>query len=200
MDYTDKAKEFLNVVAKNYDILKKTWAKHQAKKQREFDEDVFQDTILSIYDLIQRNGIQDDTEQGYLNYFFKSFNINIVREKQYARESKRDKTLDVFDYLKPIIDDSDTEEIKKQEAYKQFLSYHTLKIAQEHFDAETFGCFRIYYLNKGMTYEKLKNLTKVKDCKKKVLTVREWLKENISKEELNKEFNEWYNNENKNFW
>lgn len=196
----EQAEEFLNVVSRNYDFLKKTWTKYLKDKHKEFSDDIFQDTILSIYDLIKRNGIQDDSEQGMLNYFFKAFNINIVREKQYSREAKKDNTQDVFEYLKPRVDDSDLEELKRIESYKQYVAYHTLLKAQENFDEVTFRCFRIYYLYKGMTYEKLKVLTKVKDCKKRVLQVREWLKNNLSKEELNKQFNEWYNNEKNFFW
>lgn len=196
----EQAEEFLTIVSRNYDFLKKTWTKYLKDKHKEFSDDIFQDTILSIYDLIKRNGIQDDSEQGMLNYFFKAFNINIVREKQYSREAKKDNTQDVFEYLKPRVDDSDIEELKRIESYKQYVAYHTLLKAQENFDEVTFRCFRIYYLYKGMTYEKLKNLTKVKDCKKRVLQVREWLKNNLNKEELNKQFNEWYNNENQNFW
>lgn len=195
-----QAKEFLEVVSKNYNTIKKILGKYQADKHREFSEDTYQDTILSIYDLISRKGIQDPTEQGYLNYLFKAFNINTAREKQYARESKKDQTQDVFDHLKEIIDDSDLEDIKKQEAYKQFLTYHTLKMAQDNFDAETYGCFRLYYVVKGMTYEKLRKLTKIKDCKKRVLRVREWLRENIDKETLKKEFNKWYATDKDNFW
>lgn len=196
----EQAEKFLTVISENYGSIKKKWRRHQVEKHRDFDDDVFSETIISIYDLIKRKGIQDDTDDGYLNYFFKAFNINTAREKQYAREAKKDKSQDVFDYLKYTIDDTNIEEIKKQEAYKQYVTYHTLKKAQEHFDEVTFRCFRIYYLYKGMTYEKVKNLTKVKDCKKRILEVRKFLQENLDKGELNKQFNEWYSLESSNFW
>lgn len=87
MQKEEQAKRFLEVVSENYDDLKKKWAKYQSDKHREFDDDVFSETILSVYNLILKNGLKEQNDDAYLNYFFKSFNINTAREKQYARES-----------------------------------------------------------------------------------------------------------------
>lgn len=201
MDIKEKqAKRFLEVVSEHYDECISKWKKYQNEKHRDFDIDIFQDTIMSVYDLILRKGIQDDTDEGYLNYFFKSFNINLMREKQYASNTKRDVNADAIGISKLKIDDSGLEDIKMEEAYKQFLTYNTLKIAQDNFDPVTFGCFRLYYLTPKMTYQKLRDVTKVKDCKKRVIQVREYLKEHVVKNELYKRFVEWYDINKNNFW
>ena len=43
-----------------------------------------------------------------------------------------------------------------------------------------------------MTYERLREITKIKDAKKRVLQVRTWLQENLTKKQLIKEFNKYY--------
>ncbi len=45
-----------------------------------------------------------------------------------------------------------------------------------------------------MTYKKLQEKTKAKKCRQKVSDVKNWIKENISKEEVKKAFNIMYGN------
>ena len=52
-----------------------------------------------MYDYINKNGINDTTDSGFANYFFKAFNINIKREKQYSRNVNRDKNIDATEEL-----------------------------------------------------------------------------------------------------
>lgn len=194
------ANRFLQLVNKNYDEYKKKWISHNNQKGMTFDEDVFSQTILSIYDKIKKSGINDSSDKGLENYFFKSVIMNNKRELLYPYQSRRDKNVEPFDVLKNTFDDSDLSMIKKEEARKSFFQYHILKTAQDNFDLETFKVFRLFYLDGKMTYTKLTKLTGVKNAKKKILEVRNWLQNNISKEELNKEFEIWYDLEHNNFW
>ena len=43
-----------------------------------------------------------------------------------------------------------------------------------------------------MTYQKLREITKVKDCKKRCIDIMKWLKENVNKEDILTEFEKEY--------
>lgn len=201
MSNEEQAKKFLEVVSNNYDDCLKKWRKYQTDKNMEFDDDVFQDTILKIYDKIMRSGIQEDTEQGMLNYFFKSFQRNTRREFQYSRNAYRDKNCDVFSLLEAVDNgDEEIENKRKQEAWSQFVAYNILKIVEENFDDITFRCFRIYYMMKEMPYAKLTQVTNVRNAKKRVVDVKKWLQTNVDKSLLLKQFAEWYEENNDLIW
>ena len=194
------ANKFLLLVNNNYDEYRKKWRTHNVQRGQVFDDDVFSQTILSIYDKIIKSGVSDSSDKGLENYFFKSVIINNKREVLYPYISRRDNNVEPFDILKDALDDSNIEEMKKNEARKQYLQYHILKAAQDNFDIESFRVFRLFYLYPKMTYARLQRITNVKNVKKKILTVRGWLQEHLSKEELNKEFENWYEEERENFW
>lgn len=170
------------------------------RKGQAFDDDVFSQTILTIYDKILKSGVSDPSDKGLENYFFKSVMMNNRRELLYPYLSKRDMNVEPFEVMKDLLDDSDIEGLKKEEARKQYFMYHLLKEVQDTFDMETFRIFRIFYLYPKMTYTRLQNLTRIKNVKKKILNVRNYLQENIDRNRLNSEFEEWYSEEKDNFW
>lgn len=188
-----QSEKFLMLANKTYEDNKKKWSTHLFERQMDWDEDVYSDTILKVYDYIQKNGIADDSEQGLLNYWFKAFMINIRREKQYSRNAYRDLNVDATEELdKEFNGDEELEEKKKRHIYDDWLVYNILLIVEKTFDSKSFYCFRLYYLYPKMTYEKLKELTKIKDCKKRVITIKKWLQENLDKGKLMEQFNKYY--------
>lgn len=138
-------------------------------------------------------GIKDDSEQGLANYWFKSFLTNIRRESQYSRNAYRDLNIDASDELdKSFNGDDELKEKIRRHIYDDWLVVTILSIVEKQFDATSFYCFRLYYILPKMTYDKLRKITKVKDCKKRVVTIKTWLKENLDKKLLDKEFNKYY--------
>lgn len=197
----EKARRFLQVVADNYNDCLKKWRKHQQEKNTSFNEDIFQDSIIKVYEKILKDGISEDSEQGYLNYFFKSFIFNSKREFQYAREIYKDKNFDIIAFLEEQENgDDDIKDKRRDEAWQQFVTYNILKLVEENFDTITFRCFRIYYLTKKMSYAKLIETTKIKDAKKRVTNAKKWIKENVTKEELISQFNNWFEENNDLIW
>lgn len=194
MQREEQARKFLYFVNSNYEKYKKKWAKYLFDRNIVFDEDVFSDTILKVYDFIMKNGINDDSEEGLANYWFKSFQTNTKREKLYSRNASRDLNVDATAEL-DLRPNGDRELEKKlmMETYSDFSVIYMLEKVEQNFDMLTFYCFRLYYLLNKMTYSKLKDITKVKDCKKRVVTAKKWLEENITKEELDRAFEKWYN-------
>lgn len=191
----EQARRFLNVANNNYIKCKKQWMKYFNDKLVEFDEDVFSESILKVYDLILKNGIKDDTEEGMLNYWFMSFQMNTRREQQYSRNSQRDKNVDVFEELNQK--ENGDEELKlkiRNQVYDDFAVIYILEKIEGQIDPTAFYVFRLYYLLPKMTYEKLRNLTKIKNCKKLVLDTKKYVQQTITKDEILKAFNDYYDN------
>lgn len=191
-----QARKYLNLANDKYlDYLKK-WRTHIQEKGYDWDEDVFSDTIIKVYDNILKNGIKDDSEEGLSNYWFKSFIVNIKREKQYSRNLYRDMNVDASEELDKEYNGDDELKLKiRRHIYDDWLSVRLLQIVEQNFTSREFRCFRLYYIVPKMTYEKLRDLTKIKDCKKIVNTIKKWLIENTDKHQLDKEFSKWYDND-----
>ena len=192
-DNSSQAKRFLQFVNDNYNNLKKKWAKYLIDKQIDFDEDVYSETILKVYDYINKNGINDTTDSGFANYFFRAFNINIKREKQYSRNVNRDKNIDATEELDKEFNGEDELKLKiRSQVFDDWLIVYILRLVEDNFDSISFHCFRLYYILDKMTYSKLREITKVPDSKKRVVTIKNWLKEKLTKKQLEKEFLKYY--------
>ena len=128
-------KIFLNYINDHYQLLKNKYRKFCKEKDYQWDEDIYSDTILKCYEAIERKGkMEDPSDQGIENYFFRSFKQNLQREKQYCRVSKRDlniKSDDInqlyeewFNYTK----DTSTNKIKR-DLFKDFgILYIMMKV------------------------------------------------------------------------
>lgn len=192
-DNSIQATRFLQFVNDNYNNLKKKWAKYLIDKQIDFDEDVYSDTILKVYDYITKNGINDTTDSGFANYFFRAFNTNIKREKQYSRNVNRDKNIDATEELSKEMNGEDELKLKiRRHVYEDWSIFYILRLVEDNFDSISFHCFRLYYILDKITYSKLREITKVPDSKKRVVTIKNWLKDNLTKQKMEKEFSKYY--------
>lgn len=154
-----RAREFLELSGRLYDANKNKWK----KMVDGFDEDVYNDTILKVYDSILKG---EDIEGDLVGYWFKSFKTNIKRHKDYSYEKNKD-TKDVLDYLKGKED-----EINRVNVYYSEISDILLKVKKQ-FDRKTFEIFRMYLLC-NVSYERLDELTGL-DSKERISKVRRWL-------------------------
>ena len=190
---SEQASRFLKFVNEHYEDYKKKWAKYLYDKQVDFDEDVFSETVLKVYDYINTNGIKDDSDSGLANYWFKSFNTNIKREKQYSRNVNRDKNIDATEELSKEMNGEDELKLKiRRHVYEDWSIVYILRLVEDNFDSISFHCFRLYYILDKMTYSKLREITKVPDSKKRVVTIKNWLKDNLTKQQMEKEFSKYY--------
>lgn len=185
---------FINYINDHYQELYNRFKAFCLDKNYEFDEDIFQDTILKCYNLIKRKGLEDISDKGIENYFFMSFKQNLQRETQYARNQKRDKNIVNLQganetYLNSLL----TEREKLQaDLRKDFYTLYLLSKAEEHFDYEHFYLFRLKTFDKTMTYQKLQEKTGLKGVRQKVVDVKNYLKNNITKKEIDEAFEELY--------
>lgn len=154
-----RAREFLELSGRLYEANKNKWK----KMVDDFNEDVYNDTILKVYDSILKG---EDIEGDLIGYWYKSFKTNIKRYKDYSYEKNKD-TKDVLEYLKGKEDEEN-----RVNVYYSEISDILLKVKQK-FDRKTFEIFRMYLLC-NVSYERLDELTGL-DSKERISKVRRWL-------------------------
>ena len=194
------AEKFLQHINDNYNILKSKYRKFCIEKHYDWDEDIFSDTILKCYDTIVKNdGLVDNSPYGMESYFFRSFKQNLQREKQYCRVAKRDMNVSSDDVMELYEDycnehkDSSTKKLKS-DLYKDFSALYLMLQVEKAFDDEHQHLFKLKTFIPNMTYKRLQQTTGCKSCRQKVIDVRNWLRENVTKDEVNKAFLKVYGN------
>lgn len=184
---------FINYISDHYNQLYYKYRQFCKEKYYEWSEDIFQDTIVNCYSAITKKGkLQDTTNQGIENYFFKSFKMNIMREKQYARNQKRDLNVeaDDVDVMYEEWTNNNKEDARTKivsDMWKDFSCLYIMMLVEEQFDDEHFYLFRLKHLC-NMTYKQLTDKTGIKGVRQKILDVKQWLKQHLTKEEINKAF------------
>lgn len=183
------ADRFLSWAGKNYDYQKDKLQKWCSHNKYRFDEDIFSDTIIKVYDIIQRNDIKDPSDKGFDDYFFIAFKNNLKREKEYCRTKNRMEitglTKQYEDYYNNA-NDSSTVKIMK-DLKEDFSVLYLLRLVEGNFDSEHLYCFKMKFLYK-LTYKQLQRQTNIKNSRQKVIDVIHWLKNNLTKDELEKAF------------
>lgn len=192
---THDKEKFLNYVNSNYKYLKRHLQSWAYNTHRTFDDDIFQDTIIKIYNLIEKKGkVNDSSDRGFECYFFMAYKQNLAREQEYARNKLRDDNSNLSEQHEQFKSQQMTPEEKVlSDARKDFTIRYLLNKVEENFDMVTFRLFRIK-LFYGCTYKKLVEMTKIRDSKQRVSKVNKWLKDNVTKQEVNKAFEDYINN------
>ena len=189
---------FINYINDHYNQLKLKYRRFCIEKDYQWDEDIFSDTILSCYSAIEKKGkLNDTSNQGIENYFFRSFKQNIQREKQYCRVSKRDlnySSESINEVYEEWYNENNSPAKTKllNDLWKDFATLYVLTRVEDNFDAEHFRLFRLKYLVPSMTYKKLQEKTQAKKCRQKVVNVKNWVKDNVTKQEIKKVFTLMY--------
>ena len=194
--YKIVADKWMEVISLRYNEIKEGFIMECRKTMTNFDEDIFQSTILNCYNTIKLKGLTDLTKQGMKNYLFKSFKMNTKREALYTRNTKRDNNISDSDaisiYERNGLHDETTEENIRKQLFNDYSVVYILNRIEENFDTISFYCFRLKWLIPKMTYQKLREITKVKDCKKRCIDIMKWLKENVDREDIMTEFEKEY--------
>lgn len=187
------AMRYLTYVGINYKNLMKRMKAFCSDKGYIWDEDVLADTFLKVHDRIEKKGIEDSSDDGFENYTFMAFRQNIKREALYARVKKRCETEDVHILYERYFNSTKTSSTEKIQGdlFKDYSLIYILMKVEENFDNDHFYLFKLKHLC-GMTYKELSEKTKIPNARKKVLTVMHWLKKNVTKQEIEKRFDETY--------
>lgn len=192
-DTSRQASHFLQVIAQHQGEMLPKWRKYMSDSGYPLTDDVFQDTILRVYDIIQRKGISARKDTEYLDYFFKALRNNTLRETQYTWNSRKDTNTDASQLADTLDNGEETlEEKGRREYFHDYCQMRILDYVERNFDPLTLNLFRYYTLIKGMTYKRLRELTQVRKCKDMVLEVKRRIREELPMRTLRREFNEWY--------
>lgn len=194
--YKIVADKWMEVISIKYKEIKEGFIMECRKTMTDFDEDIFHSTILNCYNTIKLKGLTDLTEQGMKNYLFRSFKMNTKREALYMRNARRDNNISGVDamsvYERNGLEDETTEEKVRKQLLDDYSVVYVLNMVENNFDIISFYCFRLKWLIPKMTYQRLREITKVKDCKKRCIDIMKWLKENVNKEDILTEFEKEY--------
>jgi hypothetical protein len=187
------ANNFLNWFSQNYTMLKYKYAKYCKLQNYEFDEDIFSDTYMKIYDIIIKKGMKDTSEKGFDNYTFKAFKNNILNEKNYSRNKKRDRNITSDNineiYEKYYNNTFDSSRVKLMgDLFNDFAILYIMTKVEDNFDSEHFYLYKMKTLMPNMTFKKLAETTNIKASRLKVIEVQRWIKANIKKEDVRKAF------------
>ena len=126
-----------------------------------------------------------------LNYTFIAFKFNTLREPMYARNKKRNLNVEDAD-LNTLYEDFLEGEITQREKlvsdlFKDYSVIYILHLVESNFDQEHFKLFQMKFL-KDVTFKELRKQSGIKGARDKVKEVMEWLKANVTKDEVRESF------------
>lgn len=165
----------------------------------QWSDDLFNDTIIKVYNGLRRNGLrrlnEDDPKEVrdtmLKNYLFVSAKLNYIT---HCKEESRRRGVfpSESDYYDVEDDAVHVKNKVRSEVRRDYIIMRMLDIVEDNFDPISMRCFKLYFLLKNMTYRKLKELTKVQNCKQRTVEVKKWLIDNVDEEELSREFDDKY--------
>ena len=188
--YTDVADKWLQYIGTIYEEYRRKYFRMANDLNYNVNEDMLNDTILACYNAIARNNLSDTTEQGMRNYLFRAFKVNLNAKSTY------DKRKGVVDDLSALVEQYENQgeatynKIKKQ-LLEDYSVIYLLNKVEDNFDTISFNVFRLKTMV-PCTYQRLRELTKVKDAKKRVVKIMKWLRENITEKEILTNFKKNY--------
>ncbi len=155
-----EADEFMTTAGLLYEGNRKKWRSILKNKGIEFNEDIYNDSILKTYDAILKKEVGSD----YMGYWYKTFLNNSKRDLKYSYHN-RDDGVDVIEYLKEF----------PYEEYKDKTDtiIEVLKMVRDSSTPRGFHLFLMYYMIPEMTYDELKKITGISDVKGIIMRIKD---------------------------
>lgn len=193
MTNEQQANIFLQWVNDNYEYLKSHHQAYCLNTKQKWDEDIFSDTYLKIYEKIAKDGIKDDSDRGFECYFFMSFKTNLKREKQYARNQKRDENNANLPILQETYLNKQLTEREKllHDLFIDYATLYILRTIERQFPPEDYRLFKMKLFDK-LTYKQLSDKTGEKAVRQRIVNIKQWIKDNVTKDDIKKAFNNDY--------
>ena len=188
-EYTETADLFMKIAGENYEDWKKMAFKYAKQNYRPADEDMFQNCLIKCFESIARNNLTDTSVRGCCSYFLKAFIQHTISPDSYTQ--RWDSSLEDDDIASNLTryqsEEPSTYHKTKQQLFDDYSTIWTMDLVESHFDSVTFHCFRLKHLA-PCTYERLREITKVRDCKRRVIKVMNWLRENVTRQQIYEAF------------
>lgn len=189
---------FIEHIGKHYDEIKDKLKMLCARNKQTFSEDTYHDVIIKCQQAIIKKGKLNDTSPyGIESYLIRSYFNLEVDNKRVAEYAKRDRNYNsdnIHSLHEKWYNDNNTSAREKitSDLYKDFATLYIMLVAEQNFPTEYFYAFRLKELVPNMTYKKLRQTTNITAVRQKVITVRNWLQKNLTKEEVNNAFQQLY--------
>lgn len=180
-----RAELFLQEIAPLISQYEMKWRKYFAEIGLAFDVDILSDTILKCYETISRLGCRDGQKES-MNYLFKAFKMNSLRELQYARNKYRE-IVDDVEILGDQFEDISSDYKITKDLWIEFQFNYVLKEVEMSWDKNSFYLFKLKYVLELSDTEITKK-TKNPNWKKDLKEINKWLKQAINKKDIEKEF------------
>lgn len=184
---------YFTCINDNYNNIKHICHQLCIKNKETFSEDILNDTVIQIHKIIKKKGqLNDMSCSGITNYFVRSYVNNLRCEKRYAYIKKRDCniTQDEFNERYERSQSSRQEKIIK-DLLEDFSVLYIMKLVEINFDNEHYYLFKLKMLC-NMTYKQIHDKTHIKKSRDKILEVNKWVKENLTRDIIKKEFYDIY--------
>lgn len=184
---------YFNVLKTNYNNLQQICKDVCKRNGEKYSEDTLNDTVLQIHKIIQKKGSLDDmSERGILNYFTRSYVNNLRCEKRYAYHKKRDYNISQEEFNERYEQSLSS---KKEKIIKDLLEdfsvLYIMKLVEINFDTEHYYLYKLKMLCQ-YTYKQIHDKTHIKKSRDKIIEVNKWVKQNLTRDIIKKEFYEIY--------
>lgn len=187
--------EYFNVIKQQYDELKRICREVCKRNGEKFSEDIFQDTIIKINNIITKKGQLDDmSEKGVMNYFTRSFVNNLRCEKRNSYIAKRDHNISQETMNERYeLTHSPLKNKLIKDLLEDFSILYIMKRIEDEFDNQSCHLYRLKTLC-GLTYKQIHDKTHIKKSREIIIEINNWVKCNITRDEIWKVFQDVYGN------
>lgn len=191
MDSKQRADLFLEEIAPKLKEYELKWRTYFKQADIPFDIDVLNETVIKCYDTISRLGLKEGQKES-LNYLFKAFKMNSIRELQYARNKNRDEVEDIGALHEQFMNSQKSADYKiVYDLWTEFQFNYITRQVELYFDKSAFYLFKLKYILQ-LDDDKIRKKSRNQNWKKDLKDIVKWLKANIKKEDIIREFNQKY--------
>lgn len=191
MDSKQRADLFLEEIAPKLKEYELKWRTYFKQADIPFDIDVLNETVIKCYDTISRLGLKEGQKES-LNYLFKAFKMNSIRELQYARNKNREEVEDVGLLHEQFMNSQKSADYKiVYDLWTEFQFDYITRQVELYFDKSAFYLFKLKYILQ-LEDDKIRKKSRNQNWKKDLKDIVKWLKANVKKEDIIREFNQKY--------
>ena len=180
---------YFTCLNKNYNNLKQVCKDVCKRNKEQYSEDALNDTVIQVHKIIQKKGKLDDmSDNGIMRYFVRSYVNNLRMEKRYAYHKKRDYNItqeEFNDRYEQSLSSKRDKIIK--DLLEDFSVLYIMKLVELNFPPEQLYLYKLKMIcNK--TYKQIHDETRIKKSRDKIIEVNKWVKQNLTRDVIKKEF------------
>ena len=184
---------YFTCISQNYNNLKQVCKDVCKRNKEQYSEDSLNDTVIQVHKIIQKKGKLDDmSDNGIMRYFVRSYVNNLRMEKRYAYHKKRDYNItqeEFNDRYEQSLSSKRDKIIK--DLLEDFSVLYIMKLVELNFPPEQLYLYKLKIIcNK--TYKQIHDETRIKKSRDKIIEVNKWVKHNLTRDVIKKEFFDIY--------